>query len=87
MPWKNLKGESVVAEVSDIYILLSTEYELEYDPVKAEKKLQEEKKSKLEQYEAMKAMSEAKDQGEEKPGFVGALVEKIIDNLQVKVQR
>jgi len=37
IPWKNLYGEPVIAQIDDVYALVSPKQSVEYDPEKEQK--------------------------------------------------
>ena len=89
VPWKNLSSKPVDVQIEDVYLVCGPQTAVVYDPVKAEKAKLDAKAARLKRHEEMRAAQKAAAEGGDKQsqGFAGKLVQKVIDNLQVKISR
>ncbi|EGC37154.1 hypothetical protein DICPUDRAFT_94146 [Dictyostelium purpureum] len=93
VPWKDLKSKPVVVHIDHIYALAVPETQsYKYDEAEEKKKEQELKKKRLENYEWLKSIREAENTEmsqlkQEGDSFTGRLVTKIIDNLQIIINK
>jgi len=88
VPWKNLKSQPVIVVVENVYLVAQPDYGFsEYDEKKEREKELSMKKDRLAQAETMKSFNETDEEDEKSNSFVQRLVTKIVDNLQVEVNK
>ncbi|KAN0042732.1 hypothetical protein ACTA71_012655 [Dictyostelium dimigraforme] len=94
VPWKDLKSKPVIINIDCIYALAVPQTQnYKYDEKEEAKKQAELKKKKLENYEWIKSIKEAEEneisslQTEKSDSFTDRLVTKIIDNLQIVINK
>ncbi|GAM28695.1 hypothetical protein SAMD00019534_118710, partial [Acytostelium subglobosum LB1] len=92
VPWKDLKSKPVIVNIDSIYALAVPQTQnYKYDEEAEKKKEKELKRKRIENYEWMKSIKEAEN--EQTGGkatdssFTDRLVTKIIDNLQIKINK
>ncbi|KYR02132.1 vacuolar protein sorting-associated protein 13 family protein [Tieghemostelium lacteum] len=92
VPWKDLKSKPVIIHIDQIFALaVPQSHSYKYDEKEELEKQQKIKRNKLENYEWIKSLKEAEENeigtGKEKDTFTNRLVTKIIDNLQIVVNK
>ncbi|KAM9977730.1 hypothetical protein ACTFIR_011602 [Dictyostelium discoideum] len=94
VPWKDLKSKPVIINIDCIYALAVPQTQnYKYDEKEEAKKQAELKKKKLENYEWIKSIKDAEEneisslQSEKSDSFTDRLVTKIIDNLQIVINK
>eukprot|EP01132_Coremiostelium_polycephalum_P006743 gene6743-8360_t len=97
VPWKDLKSKPVIVNIDSIYALaVPNQQSFKYDEVEEKKRQDQIKKKKLENYEWIKSIHEAEENElsgvaggskQQSDSFTSRLVTKIIDNLQIVVNK
>jgi len=88
VPWKNLKSQPVIVVVENVYLIAQPDYSFsEYDEKKERERDLQIKKDRLAQAETMKNFNEMDEEDEKSNSFVQRLVTKIVDNLQIEVNK
>nr|XP_019015055.1 vacuolar protein sorting-associated protein vps13 [Kwoniella pini CBS 10737]OCF53836.1 vacuolar protein sorting-associated protein vps13 [Kwoniella pini CBS 10737] len=90
IPWNALKSQPVKVVIDDVYILARARPQGKVDPEEDERVEQATKQDKLKSAEAVdNAASQVGHQegnDEEKQTYVGAIVSKIVDNVQIQIK-
>eukprot|EP01133_Synstelium_polycarpum_P011523 gene11523-13446_t len=91
VPWKDLKSKPVIVNIDNVYALAVPQTQnYKYDEEAEIKKEKESKKKRIENYEWLKSIKEAETDNIKQNGddsFTGRLVTKIIDNLQIVINK
>eukprot|EP00736_Rhodelphis_marinus_P007126 Rmarinus@m.9219 len=96
VPWKKLKSKPTVIQIDDIYLLAKPNDSFVYNREKEEELAWATKQRQLDELEKVRASgptakestrNENSDADAKKPSFVKRLAERVINNIQVKVQR
>ncbi|EFA79338.1 hypothetical protein PPL_07756 [Heterostelium album PN500] len=90
VPWKDLKSKPVIVNIDSIFALAVPQTaNYKYDEEAEKKKERETKKKRIENYEWLKSIKEAETEqiGKQDDTFTGRLVTKIIDNLQIVINK
>lgn len=85
IPWKNLYGQPVVAQVEDFYILISPKQSIEYNAEKEAKYDLQAKQAALQKIEEAKRLELEKDKPKPDQSFTEKLTAQIVNNLQMKI--
>eukprot|EP00761_Pharyngomonas_kirbyi_P006243 gb/GECH01006249.1/.p1 GENE.gb/GECH01006249.1/~~gb/GECH01006249.1/.p1 ORF type:complete len:2936 (+),score=680.48 gb/GECH01006249.1/:1-8808(+) len=87
IPWTNLKGKPVIAEIDDLFIVAKPKKSCEWDEKEEEERAQAVKQQKLASFELSKAQqSDGKDEESKQGGFFSAVTQTVINNIQVKIR-
>jgi len=87
VPWKNLGSKPVIAVVEDLYAICCAQDKVVYDKASADAKALASKKAMLAQHELVRNMKKQGAEQKENDGFVSKLIDKVVDNIQVKIKR
>jgi len=92
VPWKDLKSKPVIINIDCIYALAVPQTQsYKYDEEEEKKKEQALKKKKIENYEWLKSIKDAEENeiasAAKDDSFTNRLVTKIIDNLQIVINK
>ncbi|KAF2903862.1 hypothetical protein ILUMI_02321 [Ignelater luminosus] len=85
IPWKNLYGAAVEANIEGLYLLVVPNQQVVYDPEKEEKQEIKSKQDELQRIEDAKKKEEEKGKPKADDTFVEKLTTQIIKNVQLKI--
>lgn len=85
IPWKNLYGQPVVAEIEDFYATISPKQDVEYNEEKELKFELQAKQSHLEKVDEARKQELMQNKEQVDKSFVEKLTAQIINNLQIKI--
>ncbi|XP_067630378.1 intermembrane lipid transfer protein Vps13 [Eurosta solidaginis] len=85
IPWKNLYSQPVIAEIEDLYMLVTPKQAVQYDAEKEEKYVLQTKQAALQALEEAHKKELMKDQIKPDATFSEKLTAQIVNNLQVKI--
>lgn len=85
IPWKNLYGQPVVAEIEDFYATISPKQDVEYNEEKELKFELQAKQAHLEKVDEARKQELMKNKEQVDKSFVEKLTAQIINNLQIKI--
>lgn len=85
IPWKNLYGQPVVAEIEDFYATISPKQDVEYNEEKELKFELQGKQSHLEKVDEARKKELLQNKQQVDKSFVEKLTAQIINNLQVRI--
>ena len=90
IPWSSLQSSPVVAEVSDVYLLVTPKKNLEVTPEDIENKNQLIKRRLLDSYETTKAAKLTEDSKKNQEltkdkGFMSKLIDTVVNNVQISI--
>lgn len=85
IPWKNLYGQPVVAEIEDFYATVSPKQDVEYNEEKELKFDLQSKQAHLQKVEEARKQELLQNKEQVDKGFVEKLTAQIINNLQIKI--
>mmetsp|Transcript_1298 Transcript_1298/g.4447 ORF Transcript_1298/g.4447 Transcript_1298/m.4447 type:complete len:3393 (-) Transcript_1298:60-10238(-) len=95
IPWTRLASQPVIAQVTDLLLVVQPKKCKNWDEDHERESRRESKKRRLESYESLREQKEQEEQSDEKSKkkdgksddtFTAKLVEKIVHNLQIKIQ-
>lgn len=86
IPWTNLKGKPVIAEVDDLFIVAKPKKACKWDAKEEEERAQAVKQQKLAAYELSKMQEGGGEEEASQGGFFSAVTQTVINNIQVKVR-
>ncbi|KAL5288954.1 hypothetical protein ACFFRR_009268 [Megaselia abdita] len=85
IPWKNLYGQPVVAEIEDFYATISPKQDVEYNEEKELKFELHAKQAHLEKVDEARKLELSQNKEQVDKSFVEKLTAQIINNLQIKI--
>lgn len=85
IPWKNLYGQPVVAEIEDFYATISPKQDVEYNEEKELKFDLQSKQAHLQKVDEARKQEISQNKEQVDKGFVEKLTAQIINNLQIKI--
>lgn len=87
IPWQNLYGLPVEADVEDLYLLVSPNSAVSYDPIKQKKIELDTKKGELLKLEEARKQELKKNIPRADKSFTEKLVAQIINNVQIRIRK
>lgn len=85
IPWKNLYGQPVSAEIEDFYVTISPKQEVAYDAEKERKYDLQFKEAELDKVDAVRKLELLQNKEQVDKSFVEKLTAQIINNIQIKI--